>query len=264
MTLIVGALFPWGELLKSPGFQLGVQLGVRRGVILAADSRWTYDSGETVGSAVKLFKIGESCIAAYAGGVAVGEDTIAALSTRLDEARTVQEFADMAQEILLDAWREHPLKGSGLEILLGESAGDGGAWLHHFSASDEFRPRYVEDMKVVAPPGAVQRFAKALEDITREALADPSKRAVSLRVESWAMMLQIAVKITGESEVEPGVGGGTLCGYTTLGKAHGQTVARVHPKSGGAFKVEELGIHPLEARMLRSHWKRRPPRETNR
>lgn len=260
MTLIVGAVFPWRDLLKSPAFQLAVQLGkFPRGVILAADSRWTYESGETVDNAVKLFKIRDSCIGAYAGGVDVGEDAIAALSTRLEEARTVEEFADMAQEILLDAWRAHPLEGDDVEILLGVSAADGEAGLRHFCASDGFEPCYVEDMKVVAPPDAVRQFKKVLEDVTREALADPSKRAVSLRVESWAMMLQIAVKITCESEVESGVGGGTLCGYTTLGKARGQTVARLHPKSGGEFKVEELGIHPLEARMLRNHWKRRPP-----
>lgn len=258
MTLIVGALFPWKDLLKSPGFQVALQMRMPRSVVLAADSRWTLPSGKAEDGAVKLFGIGEPCIATYAGGVAAGEDAIAALSTKLGRTRTYEEFATTIQEILVESWRTQAHKAGGLEVLFGVSTADRRAWLGHFSESDGFSPHAVEDMKIVASAAATQHFRNALDEGTREVLDNASRRAISLSVEFWAAALMATIKETCESEVDPTVGGNIVCGHTTLGEVRGQGAMRVTFHASGP-RAKELGVHPLEARTLRKHWEYHPP-----
>lgn len=261
MTLIVGAVFPWSDLLKSPGFRAAAQLGIPRSVILAADSRWTYPSGKTEDGAVKLFGVGEPCIVAYAGGAAAGEDAIGALSTKLGRRRTIEEFAVMIREILQEAWRAHPHKEDDLDILFGLSVADGRTWLAHFSAADRFVPHTVDDMMVIAPTAAAQHFRKVLQEGTDELCANASRQAVSLTVETWAAILMATVKETCESRVDPAVGGAITCGYTALGQVRGQGAVRVDFDSGKP-RAKELGLHPLEGKTVRKQWEYHPPDES--
>ena len=261
MTLIVGALFPWDDLLESPAFQAAVQPGIARSVILAADSRWTWESGKTEDGAVKLFAIGEPCIVAYAGGAAAGEDAFAALSTKLGLTKTVEDFANMIREVLVEAWRPQPNKDYGLEILFGLSMTDRRAWLGHFSASDGFMPHTIEDMKVIGPAAARQYFRAALLDGTREVLADASMRAISPDVVTWATRLMDTVRETCEKQADAAVGGDVLCGHTTLGNACGQGAVRVDVESG-KVRAKEIGLHPREGKTFRKFWEYRPPDES--
>ena len=261
MTLIVGALFPWQELLKSPGFQIALQRGLPQSAIIAADSRWTYESGKKEDGAVKLFGIVEQCIVAYAGGALAGEAAAAALSTKLGLAKTVGESADMIHNVLVEAWRPQPYKHNGLEVLFGVSMVDGGAWLGHFSASDGFMPHAIEDMKVIGPEAARQHFTEALRDGTREVLADASRRAVELDVVSWASRLMATIKETCESHVDDTVGGDVLCGHTTMRKVRGQGAVRIDIEAG-KLRAKEIGLDPREGKTVRTHWEYRPPEES--
>jgi len=261
MTLIVGALFPWDELLKSPRFQIALQRELPQSAIIAADSRWTWESGKTEDGAVKLFGIGEPCIVAYAGNAGAGENAFAALSTKLGRTQTVEEFANMIRDILVGAWRDHPYKDDELDILFGLSMTDRSAWLGHFSASDGFMPHAIEDMKVIGPAAARRYFREALRDGTREVLADASMRAVSPDVVTWATRLMDTVRETCEKQADAAVGGDVLCGHTTLGKARGQGGVRVDVESG-KVRAKEIGLHPREGKTVRKFWEYRPPDES--
>ena len=259
MTLLVGAIFPWQHLLDSPTFRALKQLSPAGGVIIAADSRWTYPDGRTEDGAVKLFGVGTNAIAAYAGSAIAGEDAIIGLSTRMKVSSTLHDFTSQTQAIIAAAWGHHPdSHQDGLEVLLAYSYASGSAWLGHFSSTDDFAPHEDDDMTVIGPERARVHFQQRLRAAVVQNLEGAKSQTTSLSIDSWAGLIVAAINDACELRAHDTVGGRVLCGYTMLGRPQGLGVTRVSPRPSGPV-VDEIGLDPGEARMVRTGWEYVPP-----
>jgi hypothetical protein len=259
MTLLVGAMFPWRDLLDSPIFRALKQLSPAGGAIIAADSRWTYPDGRTEDGAVKMFGLGTNAIAAYAGSAIAGEDAIIGLSTKLKASPTVRDFTSQTQAIITSAWQDHDESHQdGLEILLAYSYPSGSTWLGHFSSADDFTPQEVDDTKVIGPQRAVTHFERRLREAVVQNLEAAKSQSVSLSIETWAAMIAAAINDACELRAHDTVGGRVICGYTMLGRPQGLGVTRVSPGPSGPV-VDEIGLDHGEAKKVRTGWEYVPP-----
>lgn len=257
MTLLVGAAFPWQGLLEHRVFRAAAQLGLQRGVILAADSRWTRPSGTVEDDAVKLFAVGNNGLAVYAGNVAAGEDAVKELSGALPGTLvgSYDEMSGLATQALQRAWAPYMEVGGALYVLLAASDRDGGWCLIKFSHEDDFQAHSLTDVHVLGPEAASRRFAEVLGEITKQGLAGPN---YDVSLEGWATRVATALCDTCEAQADVTVGGKVLCGITSGGKAQGHGLYRIGEDSTG-FKVERVSVDPSEARTLRPWWKYYPP-----
>jgi len=255
VTLLVGAIHSSG--LPGSIFQALSQVDTARGIILAADSRWTFPDGRTEGGAVKVFGIGPNGIAAYAGSAIAGEDAVIALAMKRPPARTLSEWTAGVKGIIIDAWRDHQPNDDGLEIFVCFSFKSGVAGLVHFSSTDGFIPQYVNDIAIVGPERTRTYFQQAL----RAAIAGNMERAkttgVSVAIDSCAALIVAAVNDACELRVHRSVGGKILCAYTMLGRAQGVGVTRLSPSPHGIV-VDEVGLES-EGQTIRKGFTYQPP-----
>jgi len=259
MTLVVGAVFPWETLRRHQVFMLVAELGfeIQRGVILAADSRWTRPSGARQDDAVKMFQLDANKLAAYAGSVAAGEDAIQELSVRL-RARTdltADEMNSLTRQSLQTVWARYAVLGGQLHLLLAASAREGGCWLTRFSDDDGFCAHPVADMELVGPEPAKDHFRRMLGEIVEHELAS---RNYSLLPVSWANIVAMALYDTCEKQADALVGGKIMCGVTSAGEAKGQALYRLRPERMD-LGAQQLTVDPQQAHTLRKWWKYRPP-----
>jgi hypothetical protein len=259
MTLLVGAPFPWRALLEYPVFRAVAELGLQRGAILAADSRWTRRSGAVDDNAVKLFGVGTNGLAGYAGNAAAGEDAIKELSVDLP-GRTVATYEEMSHFVTLAlqrVWARHSVLGGGLHILLGASDRHGGCWLGNFSHEDDFEGHSVNDIQLLGPEAAKEHFMGVLDELTTRELSGPSG---NLSLRWWAAKVTLALYDTCEAQAHVGVGGKFLCGITSNGTAEGRGLEAIALDSLATLP-QKLTVDPLKARTLRKGWEYVPPPE---
>ena len=259
MTLLVGAHFPWEDLRRRPIFRSLATLPMADGIILAADSRWTFPDGRTEDGAVKLFGIAPNAIATYAGSAAAGEDAITGLSTRLEGGQaTIAEWSSHVATVIDDAWQRHQPNEDGLEILLAYSYPSGLAWLGHFSSANGFRPQEVTDIVTIGPETARLHFSQALRAAVAENTRSLKTTANLLMIEFEASLIVATLTDVCELRTDEAVGGKVLCAATILGKPQGIGVTRLMPTPGGV-RVDELGLNPRRGQTLSKDFKYTPP-----
>jgi hypothetical protein len=242
MTLLVGAVYPWKHLLKYPVFQALQLVQPARGVIIAADSRWTFPEGRTEDGAVKVFAIGTNAICAYAGCAIAGEDAIIALGKEVPTARTMEEWTRKVQAQIRAAWEPHQPGNEQLHILVGFSFPSGYAWLGHFTNDDDFQAHEVDDLVVLGPEQACTFFRQTLRAMAATILnRDLQSEALSMSIETWAMQVAVAVNDTCEIQAHPSVGGRFMSGITFLGEPQGLGVMRLDMSSPDS-QAEQLGV----------------------
>jgi len=256
MTLLVGVPFPWDSLLQRDVFRVVAELGFQfhRGVILAADSRWTRPSGARVDDAIKIFGIGTNGLAAYGGNVPIGEDAIKELSVHLPgrAVATIDEMNAVITQALQTVWARYSVFcDRQLHVLLGLSDAHGGCWLGRFSHQDDFRAHPLTDIELIGPEPAKNHFRQVFDKIVEQQFAGGS---YSLEVRSWAGLVATALHDTCEREADVLVGGKILYGVTSGGEAEARGFARVRAGLHGPI-TEHLTVHPLQARTLRKWWK---------
>ncbi len=242
MTLLVGAVYPWKDLLKYPVFQALQLVQPARGVIIAADSRWTFPNGRTEDGAVKVFGIGTNSICAYAGSAIAGEDAIISLGKDLPTAHTMEEWTRQVQAQIRTTWEPHQPGNEELHILVGYSFPSGYAWLGHFSNEDDFQAREIDDLVVLGPEKACTFFRQTLRAMAAIILKrDLKTEALGFSIETWAMQVAIAVNDTCEIQVHRSVGGKFMAGLTFLGKPQGVGVMGLDTSKPDAL-AEPLGL----------------------
>ena len=261
MTLLVGTRFPWEDLRQWPGFRGLFAPWMADGIILAADSRWTFPSGRTEDGAVKLFGIGTNAIATYAGSVAAGEDAIIGLSTQLKGGEaTLAEWTSNVTAVIDAAWRQHQPNEDGLEVLLAYSYPSGGAWLGHFSSADGFSAHEVTDMITIGPERARLHFSQALRAATAQNMRSLETAANLLMIETAASLIVAALTDACELRADEAVGGKVLCAATMLGQPQGIGVTRLMPTPKG-IRVDTLGLDAQRGQTLRRGFEYSPPPE---
>jgi len=260
MTLLVGALYPWNHLSEYGIFRsLPEMLKPAAGVIIAADSRWTYPDGRTEDGAVKLFGVGSNALAAYAGSAIAGEDAIIGLSTQLKGGEaTLTEWTAHVTAVIDAAWQQHQPNNDGLEILLAYSYPSGSAWLGHFSSVDGFSPHEVTDMITIGPEPARQHFSQALRAATAESMRSPETAASLLIIETGAALIVATLTDVCELRADEAVGGKVLCATTILGQPQGVGVTRAMPAPDGV-RFDELGLNAQQGRTVRLGFEYTPP-----
>lgn len=259
MTLIMGARYPWEDLRRRPIFRGLATLPMADGIILAADSRWTFPSGRTEDGAVKLFAIGTNAIATYGGSVAAGEAAIIGLSTRLKGGQaTLPEWTSHVTSVIDAAWQKHQPNEDGLEVLLAYSYASGCTWLGHFSSVNGFRPHEVTDMVTIGPEPARLHFTQALRAATAENTRSLQTAANLLMIESAASLIVAALTDVCELRADEAVGGRVLCAATMLGQPQGIGVTRLMPGPDGV-RVDELGLDARQGQTLREGFEYTPP-----
>ncbi len=262
MTLLVGAIFPSEELLERAVSRALRQLSNQIGLIIAADSRWTFPSGRPEDGAVKVFGVHANGLGAYAGSVAAGEDVIIGLSSEALSTTTMTEFTSRVRSIISRAWQAHQPNEDGLEILFGYSFASGMAWLGHFSSVDDFTPHEVRSMKVIGPESAVVHFKQALRAATIENMERAETSGQSISIDSSASLVVAVINDVCELQTHHGVGGKILCAVTMLGRPRGIGVTRLGPGASG-ITVEEIGLESSEGRTLRPGFEYVAPPEAN-
>ena len=260
MTLLVGAIFPSEELL-GPFIPSALrQLSPQTGVIIAADSRWTFPSGRTEDGAVKVFGVHANGLGAYAGSAAAGEDVIIRLSTDALAGDTIEEFTSRVRSIIADAWLAHQPNEDGLEILFGYSQPSGYAWLGHFSSLDDFEPHHVPNLELIGPERATIHFAQALRAAVIENRERTKTTAQSISIDSSATLICAVINDVCELQTHEKVGGKILCAVTMFGLPRVLGFTRIGPGPSG-ISVDEIGLDSKEGQTLRPGFNYVPPSE---
>lgn len=261
MTLLIGTVFPWSDLLErlNPPLVRGILESGPRGVIVVADSRWTYPSGESEDGAVKVFGVHENGVAGYAGLAIAGEEAMKALSADEPVFEAPDEWCAWAENTVRDAWQSHQPNDAGLEVVYGFSFESGAALLWRFSSRSDFKAQLVNDRVVVGPEAARIHFEQALRAATIQTFSavEKGQTALSLGIDSWATLIVAVVNDVVKFESDPTVGGKLLCTVSIIGKNAGRSISVIGPDGkyvdtitlgrGGKTQLDGVKFIPPEA-----------------
>lgn len=179
MTLAVAAKYPWSN------FSELIKMGapVSQAVIMASDSRWTYDDYyipyEDIGT--KLFQLGKDCGAVYAGDVKAGEHSIKVLSSKLARRKTpdFQRSLVLAKSTFSRVYQYHQKERESkgervypLYILVGICNVVGEASLIYFSSESNFKPVFITGVYGV---GIREAYASFEEKFMKEIESEVNK-----------------------------------------------------------------------------------------
>lgn len=234
MTLAIAAKYPWSN------FSELIKMGapVSQAVIMASDSRWTYDDYyipyEDIGT--KLFQLGKDCGAVYAGDVKAGEHSIKVLSNKLARRKT----SDFQRSLVLAGstfsrvyqyhQKERRSKGERvypLYILVGVCNVVGEASLIYFSSESNFKPVFITGVYGVGIREAYasfeEKFMKEIESEVNKELKTryryPVVRYMPIQQDAEHVGILLAAKLEGVIETETfkskGIGGKVQYGIVT-------------------------------------------------
>ncbi len=256
MTLLVGAVFPWPELAdRLPAFGIARRLGNPAGIIIAADSRWTYPDAHHEDGAAKVFGLGNNGIMGYSGPAGIGENVLIGLSQKLRRTSSKKEFAEECSRLILEATGGDLVDG--LEILVGFSEPAGDAYLFRFSFADDFSG-VDATFEVIGADISSRYFRQALTSHLIDVGGTLKKgQSINLDMTSWGTLFAAIINEIGEFGIDVKVGGAVMCATTTRGNSRGWGVTRVSKGGPDGFIVDEIGLQG-GGKTVRDGWEYTP------
>lgn len=212
MTLAIAAEFPWGEwraiLDSAPG-------RFERSIILAADTRWSYDDGRApLNTGRKLWLFGRQVGIVLAGDVWCGEDALGRLREEGQDAKFtgVRDVADMAESIFRETYASHLEYAKAgkrppcqrLFFLAGIVDKDGYTAVIRFSSDADFRPIFLQGVHAIGVPSAIEAVRK---DLIERVGRPRTNRNLTPDPVPWALEVAGALDEVISSGEEDSVGG---------------------------------------------------------
>ena len=202
MTLAVAAVCPWGLVIR-PDIRYGLEYGVEvlECVIVASDSRWSGGQRPLLDVGRKLYVIGKSAAAVFAGDVRAGHDGIKRLQRQYHRTR-VQNFNDvatLAQETFAFSYRRERNERSELcgplYYLLAMGNPTEGVRLIYCGYENNFRPEVRTGIQLLGDEQAKRAF---LETFNRGIASWREEGKALIEYSSW----EIAVAASLDAAVE--------------------------------------------------------------
>jgi len=222
MTLAIAAEFPWGEhrrILDSLPFRSTTIDGA---IILAADTRWSYDDGSVKNDGRKLWVLGEHLGILLAGDVWAAEEGIRRLRTagRTVKFTSANEVVALAAKTFADTYSAHhrarPNPGP-VHYLLGFVDSLGRTALARLSSDGGFNPIWLRGVNAIGIKAACDAVAQNLN------VATESEGFQNDDPTTWALRVVGAIDSVIQDGTQPTVGGavqwvlGTKRGWEQIG-----------------------------------------------
>jgi hypothetical protein len=231
-------------------------------ILLAADSRWSYEVGKDFDDGgVKLTRVDSHVAAVYSGNTIAGETAFAQLTAAFRQARRAGTDGLVEPErILQHVWRKHAHQGGGLHLCLGGFFGATSEPIAlRFDHEANFRATPVEAVASLGWPDACDFFLQRLEEEVSNEMSVPlSEKALALSAEHWWGLIARLVAEACEEKVHASVGGRILGAIVTREGAQGRSLYRIDTRADKP-EAERLSLAPDEVESFYNRQKTRVP-----
>jgi len=174
---------------------------------LLSDSRWTYPSTRVEDQGAKLFQIAEDAGAVYSGDVRSGDLGLNQLAGSFKIGKVKTSRSKTARDLLRNAYSRHAPDGP-LRVFIGVCGPTTPARLLYFDSDQQFNPKRLSSVNVMAAPEAESAFREGLSEVTAETITTPS----DLTVHRAALTLIIALQnYVIEPAFDSSIGGNIQC-----------------------------------------------------
>ena len=198
MTVAVAAEYPWGRLRQIVESLPGSSVATGGAVILAADTRWTYDDRPPEDLGQKLWCIAPCVGTVFAGDVRAAEEALTKLQRVYRRAKPAlpQQFAAIASRVFQRVYSRHRAKRvdcGPLYFLVGMANLRGQTAVLYLSHTNGFSPLFLRGVNAIGSRQGCAQFRQALEDAVRESLE--SGRSWPMEIDVWAVLVTAALKL---------------------------------------------------------------------
>jgi hypothetical protein len=197
VTVAVAAEYPWGLVRQVVESIPDSSLATGGAVILAADTRWTYQDRPPEDLGQKVWSIAPAVGAVFSGDVRAAEEALTKLHrvSRRAKWRSPQEFGGIASRVVERVYSRHRGKRAecgplcfliGMANLRGETA------VLYFSHTSGFRPLFLRGVNAIGWRSACDQFRERLERAVAEQLE--SGKSWPREIDVWAMLVTAVLK----------------------------------------------------------------------
>ncbi len=243
MTLIVGIKPPFfGVTENIAKGMLANGMGLRRGVILATDSRWTVyrnlaNPAESFDIATKLFRITANMAICYAGNSSVAESVVELLEQK-KKAGSLGSLGELSIGIQ-DLWTRHPESKnpaiSRLVLMLAHMDRTKNAHLWLFDSMSNFVAEELDSGWFEGPTTASTAFESYLQKTINDQLYGHMGNSMDLlNPRDWELLIAQAFdNAILDKKLEPTVGGGLQMISLDEDGFHSPTIKRIDLDKSG-------------------------------
>lgn len=265
MTVAIAAEFPWGE-WKDVLSSLSPKGRFRGAIILAADTRWSYEGRPPEDKGRKLWILGGQVGLVLAGDVWSGEEGIAKLREAGNNASFAgpRDVTDLAEKVLRETYAAHKEAAhrgqraccGPLYYLMGMVDRHGATTLVRFSSEGNFSPIFLSGVHVIGVPSARAAVRESLLEAGKVKDGDGLSPD---DVEAWALSIAGVLDNVIQAGSEFSVGGrvqiaiGTSEGWREIGTSilDAGTDAEVHSN----WRDASYPLHELNTAEKSSLWR---------